>query len=145
MTERSEGEIREWARSHKACWEFEVVQEMIKGEGMRPSSAELRLYAQPGAGDKATERPMKALWERLREIALAVVAEEEGVRSNVAPFQGGARLRPETGQAAEAMLLVRFVPSSTSERPGRERVQAMITAIEARLKARGLVFKAWAA
>jgi hypothetical protein len=146
MTLSTDVEIREWARRCKACWEFELVEEMVKGEGMRLSALELRLFAQPGLHDpKAAARPFLAVYEELRGIAQRVALPGEGIRADVQPFDGRARLRNETGQQPEAMLLVRFVPAVPGQGGGKERARQIMAETEERLRALGLQHKAWAA
>jgi hypothetical protein len=146
MTLSTDAEIREWARRCKACYEFEQVEEMIKGQGMRLSALELRLFAQPALHDpKAATRPFQAVWEHLRDIAQRVALPGGGIRADIQPFEARAWLRTETGQQPEAMLLVRFVPAVPGEGGGRERARAIISETEGRLRELGLQHKAWAA
>jgi hypothetical protein len=145
MTASSEAEIREWARRCKACWEFELVEEMLKGEGMRLSALELRLFAQPRLqGPEAAARPFPVAFEQLREIARQAALPSEGMRADVQAFDSRARLRPETAQQPEVMLVVRFVPAVPGQGGGRDRARQIIAETENRLRGLGLQHKAWA-
>lgn len=144
MTLSLEAEIREWARRCRACWEFDLAQEMVKDEGMRLTALELRLYAQPPEAEPGS-RPFLAAWEQLREIAERALPDAEGIRAEPEPFEAAVRLRPETGQQAEVMLLVRIVPTVPGQAGGRERARQIIDEAEGRLRALGLQHNAWAA
>jgi hypothetical protein len=142
MAEWTEAEIREWARRLKACWEFEVVQEMVKGAGVRPDALALILYAQPDPTDEDPgDRPFAAAWARLREIATRVLPSQEGLHVEIGPFDASARFRPETGQAPEVTLTVRFTASRAETAP--ERARELRAAIEQGLKQLGLQSRAW--
>jgi hypothetical protein len=144
MADWTEAEIREWARRLKACWEFEVVQEMVKGAGVRPDALALNLYAQPDPTDEDPgDRAFAAAWARLREVATRVLTSEEGVHVEIEPFDASARFRPETGQISEVTLTVRFTASRAEAAP--DRAPQLRATIEQRLKQLGLRPRAWSA
>jgi len=148
MADRSDAEIREWARQRRVCWEFEVLKEKVKGAGIQTTGIELRLFAAPDAAGEPPERgrrPFAELWAELRELAQGVLTSEEGVHVEIKPFDASARFRPETGHVPEVQLTVRFTPARSTERPGPERAQQIMTALERRLKELGLQPKAWRA
>jgi hypothetical protein len=142
MPEWSDADTRDWARRYKACWEFEVVQEMVKGTGVRPDAVALLLYAQPDPTDEDPgDRPFAAAWARLREIAGRVVPSQAGLHVEFEAFDASARLRPETSQTPEVMLTVRLTATHAEAAP--ERARELRAAIEARLKQLGLHARAW--
>jgi hypothetical protein len=142
MAEWTEAEIREWARRLKACWEFEVVQEMVKGAGVRPDALALTLYAQPDPTDEDPgDKSFAAAWARLREIATRILPSEQGVHVEIEPWNASARFRPETGQTSEVTLTARLTASRAEAAPDRAR--ELRATIEQRLKQLGLQSRAW--
>jgi hypothetical protein len=139
-------ECRTWAQQVKAAWEVSPLIELERGEQVQVGF-ELSLYARvpaslpPGAGREASA---EATWDRLREIADSLVPlAGADARIEVDPFEAAARLRPETGFAAETLLSARLFHGSDLLAPVRAGDRELLKPVEDRLSELGLKPRSW--
>lgn len=132
---------RTWARENRAAWGLGRLVEMHEGEPVQVGHT-LSLYARvPTEIPPSPERraAVIATWDRLREIADALVAEEPpGTRIEVDPYDAEERFRRENGFRPEVSLQARIVHEEDHFEPVEDDDRDRLRPLEERLRELGL-------
>ncbi len=132
---------RIWAEENRAAWDLGRLVEMHEGAPVQVGYT-LDLYARvpteiPPSPDR--EAAVIAIWDRLRRIADALVAEEPpGTRMEVDPYDAEERFRAENGFRPEVSLQARIIHEKDYFQPVDEDERERLRPLEERLRDLGL-------
>jgi hypothetical protein len=133
--------IRAWAEENRAAWDLVALVEMHEGALVQVGYT-LTLYARvPTEIPPSPERreAVIATWDRLREIADALVTEEPaGTRIEVGPYDAEERFRGENGFRPEVSLEARIVHERDYFAPVDDQARDRLRPMEQRLRELGL-------
>jgi hypothetical protein len=134
-------ETRQWAKENRAAWDLTRLVEMHEGSPVHVGFT-LTLYARvPTEIPPSTERraAVIATWDRLRDIAQALVAQEpEGTDIEIGPYDAEERFRRENGFRPEVSLEARIVQEEDYFQPMDADDQDRLRPLEQRLRDLGL-------
>jgi len=139
-------EIRDWAEKNRAAWDVSRLVEMHDGKPVQVGFT-LTLYARiPTEIPPSPERraAVIATWDRLREIADTLVAQEpEGTDIEVGPYDAEERFRRENNFRPEVSLDARIVHEKDYFQPVDADDRGRLRPLELRLRALGLRPSHW--
>ena len=135
-----------WARDHRACFQIGPLVEMRGKEKMQVGFT-VDLYAalplDKAAGPERLEEARR-IWERLRTIVESLApAEGSTARVEIEPFRTAAYLRRETEMKPEINLRARVFHGDAYFKSPTEDERKRLSAVEERLKAKGLRADNW--
>ena len=132
---------RTWAEENRAAWDVGRLVEMHEGKPVQVGHT-LTLYARvPSEIPPSLERraAVIATWDRLREIADALVAQEPaGTDIEVGPYDAEERYRRENGFRPEVSLEARIVREKDYFEPVDDGARDRLRPMEQRLRELGL-------
>ena len=132
---------RTWAEENRAAWDLGRLVEMHEGKPVQVGYT-LTLYARvPIEIPPSPERraAVTDTWDRLREIADALVAlEPVGTDIAVGPYDAEERFRRENGFKPEVSLEARIVHEKDYFQPVDDGARARLRPMEQRLRELGL-------
>lgn len=132
---------RTWAEENRAAWDVGRLVEMHEGKAVQVGHT-LTLYARvPSEIPPSPERraAVIATWDRLREIADALVEQEPaGTDIEVGPYDAEERFRRENGFRPEVSLEARIIREKDYFEPVDDGARERLRPIEQRLRDLGL-------
>lgn len=148
MTEqRSEAEWREWAETHRACWEVMPLIEYHNGQNLQVGF-EFNIFAQipPSASTpEARREAFPGIAARLTELVGSAFPIEGGIaRFEASRVETAVRMRPETGFAPELQITCRVFHKEDYFQKVVEGERQRLAPLEERLRTLGLQAKSWA-
>jgi hypothetical protein len=132
---------RTWAEENRAAWDLARLVEMHEGKPVHVGYT-LTLYARvPTETPPSPQRreAVIATWDRLREIADSLVAQEPaGTEILVGPYDAEERFRRENGFRPEVSLEARIVHAKDYFQPVQDEARDRLRPLEERLRELGL-------
>jgi hypothetical protein len=135
-------ELEAWVREHRVTWETRLRRDSVQDPD-EPAELELTLLGRyPGGQLPSGCDGCELVYERLRSIALHVLALVPGASYRFDPFDAAVRLRPEHDWTPEVELTVGVeVPAGDSPDAGSQR--RTLAPIESGLERLGVQRKHW--
>lgn len=132
-------ELEAWVREHRVSWETRLRRDTTQDPD-EPAELELALLGRQPSGLSSTGS--EHVYERLRSIALHVLAAVPMATYRFDPFDAAVRLRPEQDWTPEVELTV-AVELPASDLPDTSSRQRTVGPIESALERLGVQRKHW--